>query len=283
MPTLVLLVEDDNRLRKLIAIILTKAGHHVIQAANGEVAITLLQEATQSGRLYDVVLTDIVMGGGDGVTVTEFALQQPDAPEVILLTGHGSLETAVAALRHGAFDYLLKPVETSHLLERIAAAAERRTNRLAREREAAGLRQVAAILWHLEERGEIQLDSSEAPPSAPSTPPAPPDLLRYRQIGALRIDTHRHEVWFNAERVHLTPTEYAVVACLAETPGQVVQYEDIIHKTHRQVMPRDGAHALLTSHIRNIRRKIDQRYLVAVRSVGYMLIDPAEAEQQGEG
>lgn len=266
MITHLLLVEDDDMLRTMLARTLRKAGHQISEAADGDIAIQMLQQATAIGTMYDVVLTDIVMGVTNGVQVTETALQQPAAPEVILLTAHGSLDTAVESLRYGAFDYLLKPVETAHLLARITGAVEKRRTRLHREYEAAGMRTVAEVL--------SDLQGSSGPPTADAALPISreaPDPSRYQQVGALRIDTHRHEVWLHERRIHVTPTEYAILTCLAETPEQVVRYEDMIHQTHGQELPKEEAHTLLSSHIRNLRRKLNQRCLVAVRSVGYML------------
>lgn len=272
----ILLVEDDDKLRKMLARVLSRAGYEVTQVTSGEAAIDLLQPATASEQKYDVVLTDIVLGSIDSVGVTQVAIQQPDAPEVILLTGQGSLETAVAALRHGAFDYLFKPAEISHLLERLAAAVARRRARLQRDQEASMLRKITEVLMQSQEE-EVLVSPDQA-----ETVLAATELQRYRLVGELRIDTYRHKVWLHAEQVHLTPTEYAILVCLAEMPGQVVRYEEIIRRTHRQTMPRDDAHSLLTSHVRNIRRKIDPHYLISVRGVGYMLTDPQAPEHPEE-
>jgi DNA-binding response OmpR family regulator len=278
METHLLLVEDDDTLRTMLARTLRKAGHQMSEAADGDIAIEMLQQATAAGTMYDVVLTDIVMGATSGVHVTETALQQPYAPEVILLTAHGSLDTAVESLRYGAFDYLLKPVETAHLLARIAAAVEKRRTRLHRENEAAGLRTVAEVLSDLQ--GSNMLSRPDAIPPLPDPVQEP---SRYRQVGVLRIDTHRHEIWLHEQHIHVTPTEYAILTCLAETPEQVVRYEEMIQHTHGQELSREEAHTLLSSHIRNLRRKLDQRCLVSVRSVGYMLtsVDTVQAAADG--
>jgi len=104
MQTHLLLVEDDPTLRWMLARTLRKAGYAVTEAPDGDAAVALLQQPSATAAPYHVVLTDIVMGATSGVAVTETALQQPDAPAVILLTAHGTLDTVVAALRYGAFD-----------------------------------------------------------------------------------------------------------------------------------------------------------------------------------
>ncbi|MFP4439256.1 MAG: response regulator transcription factor [Chloroflexaceae bacterium] len=263
-----LLIEDDTTLRWMLARTLRKAGYQVTEAPDGDAAIALLHQASAGADPYHVVLTDIVMGATNGVQVTETAIQQPDAPEVILLTAHGTLDTAVAALRHGAFDYLLKPVETPHLLERIAAAVKQRTARRHRDREATVLRQVKDILEQIQTDRPLPLELHVAP-----SPPEPP---RYRRIGALAIDTYRREVWYRDQPIHRTPIEYAILDCLAQTPHQVVPYDDIVIATHGQRVAPEEARKLLTTHIRNLRRKLDPRLIVGVRSMGYMLTDADE-------
>lgn len=268
----ILLVEDDDTLRKLLDRILSKSGYEVTQASDGATAITLLEQASATGTLYDVVLTDIVMPNIDGLAVTIVARERYAAPEVILLTGHGSLDTAMSALRQGAFDYLLKPVETALLLIRIAAAVEQRQTRLEREREAAGLRTMAQVL------AQVQAGTLPEAPQREPTRTGATEAPRYLAVGALRIDTHRHEAWLGTTQVRFTPTEYAIVICMAESAGQVMRYEDIIQRTHGQSLNHDEAHSLIASHMRNIRRKIPQGYLISIRSVGYMLTEP-----DGEG
>jgi DNA-binding response OmpR family regulator len=117
MKTRILLVEDDAKLRRTLAAWITHAGYDVTQAADGETAIRLLTMET-----FAVVVTDLVMGGLGGLDVLQATSCLHVRPAVILLTGQGTLESAMAALRAGAFDYLLKPCSGSELLLRIAAA-----------------------------------------------------------------------------------------------------------------------------------------------------------------
>jgi DNA-binding response OmpR family regulator len=100
----------------------------------------------------------------------------------------------------------------------------------------------------------------------------PPD--RYMRVGQLHIDTYRHEVSFAEKPLHLTPTEYMIVACLAATPGRVVSYGDIVRSIRGYEIEESEAHELLRTHIRNLRRKVDRRYVVSVYAVGYMLDEP---------
>jgi DNA-binding response OmpR family regulator len=102
---------------------------------------------------------------------------------------------------------------------------------------------------------------------------------RYLRIGALSIDSFRHEVRLNGKPLHMTRIEYALLHCLAESQGRVLTYSEIVRHTHGQTMDDSEALLLLKQHIRNVRSKIPSEYLINVRSTGYMLVDPAEAEE----
>lgn len=271
----ILLVEDDTTLRETLARTLQRANYEVTQAEDGDTAITLLTQMDVASSGYDLVLTDIVMGVTDGVEVTNIARSHPDAPEVILLTGHGSLETAMAAIRAGAFDYLLKPCRTAYVLERVAAAIEHRQSRLRQIRDAQMLHAVSGFLKHLQNETPFEHVSEETTtPDLKLDPKEAPSHNRYRTVGKLRIDTYRHEVWFAEHRLHATRTEYMILNCLTDTTGRVVTYSTIMNHIRGYTISETEAHGLLRAHIRNLRKKLDRRYLVSVPGVGYMLADP---------
>jgi len=266
----VLVVEDSAPLREWMARVLERAGNAVTQAAGGEEALTLLQQAGEYRAPFDVVISDIVMGRVDGVKVTQVAREHPEPPEVILLTGHGSLDTASRVVRLGAFDYLQKPVAPQLLVERVAAAAEQRAERLRLAEEAAAWRAVVEAV------GKVQLGGApaEAAPAARGE--------RYRSVGRLQLDTQRHEVWFDGQSVAITPIEYTILNILTETPGVVVPYGALVRHTHGIAMSEREAYGLLRTHVRNLRHKIDRDYLISVRSVGYMLDAPSQAAADGQ-
>jgi DNA-binding response OmpR family regulator len=189
-----------------------------------------------------------------------------------LLTGNGTLQTAIEAVRSGAFDYMLKPSLVPRLLARVAAAVDQYRQKQGRAKESEE-RPHSANTVDVPESVVEEVAAGPPSPSAPDEPssPAAPSVERYLEVGALRIDTHRHEVWFNEQILRVTPTEYEILARLASTPERVVSYSDIAYHTYGSTMNEDEAHNLLRHHIRNLRRKFNRRYLVGVRGVGYML------------
>ncbi|MCP4726230.1 MAG: sigma-54-dependent Fis family transcriptional regulator [bacterium] len=118
----ILLVEDDELLRSAVAKFLEEQiGHHVTQSPNGKEALELFKE-----NPFPMVLTDIRMPGGGGVELLNNIRKLPEGKttDVVLMTAHGDMQTSVQALRAGAYDYLLKPVEVEVLASVVARIAE---------------------------------------------------------------------------------------------------------------------------------------------------------------
>jgi len=113
----VLVVDDDAALREMVALALEKSGFEVVKASSAEEA----RKALREGR-PDLVVCDIYMPGGDGLTFLSEVRQTPDPPPVILMTARGSVETATVAAKIGAFDYLAKPFDVALLVDRVRAA-----------------------------------------------------------------------------------------------------------------------------------------------------------------
>ena len=126
----ILVAEDEPNVLEFLSEALELAGHVVEGVARGDLAIARLEAVP-----FDAVLTDLQMPGADGMAVLEAArAAEPDLP-VIILTAHGTVETAVRALKLGAFDYLQKPVRgLDELRHMVARAVEQR--RLAGEARA---------------------------------------------------------------------------------------------------------------------------------------------------
>ena len=115
----VLVVDDEEPLRRLLDKELTRKGFSVDVAVDGK---TALERAKQT--VYDVVLLDIMMPVMDGISVMKKLRTDPAAPAIIVLTGKATVETAVEAMKHGAYDYLTKPYKLDELVIIINRAYE---------------------------------------------------------------------------------------------------------------------------------------------------------------
>jgi DNA-binding NtrC family response regulator len=118
----ILVVDDETDFLETIVNRLNKRKLDAKGVTSGEAALDVLKE-----ELYDVVLLDIKMPGGmDGIeTLREIKRIQP-LVEVLLLTGHASVETSIEGMKQGAFDYLLKPMKFEDLLTKMAQAFEKK-------------------------------------------------------------------------------------------------------------------------------------------------------------
>lgn len=122
----VLVVDDEENVRKISRLVLTKAGYEVLEAENGEKAI----EAINSGEnplTVDVVLCDIRMPKINGVEAIKYFQTQYPSVQIIVQTGFPDLNLATSLMKQGVVDYLVKPVEKEKLLAAVAKAIEQRT------------------------------------------------------------------------------------------------------------------------------------------------------------
>ncbi len=106
----ILVVDDEEPFRRLLKKELTRKGYSVEVASDGSEALLVLGE-----RPFDVILLDIVMPGIDGITLMKKLKEDSGAPAIIALTGKATVETAVEAMKNGAYDYLTKPYKLDEL------------------------------------------------------------------------------------------------------------------------------------------------------------------------
>ena len=118
-PCRVLVVDDEADFLESLVRRLCRRGLEAVGVASGEDALERL-----SGEAFDVAVLDVKMPGLDGIEVLRRLKKQGSRVEVILLTGHASVESGVDGVELGAFDYLIKPVKLDDLFERIRDAYE---------------------------------------------------------------------------------------------------------------------------------------------------------------
>jgi len=149
--TRLLIVDDERTARKALAALLTDEGYEVAEAADGEEALALI-----SGFAPDLVLTDVKMPRMDGLTLVRKALAKGLDCLFVMMTGFGSVETAVLAMQAGAENYLVKPLEVKSVLIVLERAVEKR--RL--QRDASSLRERVRKRFHMDkmvgESSELQ-------------------------------------------------------------------------------------------------------------------------------
>jgi DNA-binding NtrC family response regulator len=117
----IMLVDDEERFLSTTKKLLEKKGYSVMTAAGGEAALTSLGNHT-----VHVVILDVKMPGMDGIETLKEIKRRYPLVEVIMLTGHATVESAIDGMKCGAIDYLMKPIGVDELIEKASEAFERR-------------------------------------------------------------------------------------------------------------------------------------------------------------
>lgn len=239
-----LVVDDEEGIRFFLTETLQRSGHLVASAANGEEALEYLRETS-----VDLVLLDLMLGGRTkGLDVLGAIRWRWPEAVVIILTAHGSLESAMEAIREGVDRYLLKPIKPDELREAIDEAMERKRKAFRRAQE--------------EQMNE--------------------KLLRY---GPFMVDMQKHVISLDGQVVNLTPREFKLLVYLMQNNQRVVSPTELVQVV-RQYTCEDiyEARQIIKWYVHRLRQKIEPdpanlRYIVSIRGVGYRFRD-REAEGQ---
>lgn len=252
----ILVVDDERSVRMMLEAALRAQGYRVQCAASGGEARQMV-----TGEEFDLLLLDLQLGDMDGIEILREAKSRWPTIEVILLTAHGSISSAIAALRHGAFDYLLKPAQINDIRERVERALAQRQTAQQRSELLRRISDSARALGMIDTGGEL-------PPSTANS-----DRI---EVGPLVLDLRRHGATLGNQALALTRTEFALLTALAQQPDTAMSYSALSEAVYGRAQPEDEARALLRPHIARLRHKIESTgvdgvALVSIRSMGYML------------
>lgn len=237
-PLRTLVVDDEEGVRFFLTETLQRAGYLVVTAASGEEALSrLLDEA------YDLIMLDLRLGGRiDGMRVLESVRWRWPHTVVIILTAHGSLDSALAAIREGVDGYLLKPVEPGQVRQAVKEAFERRSRLAPAEEEAE-------------------------------------EAARILEGGAFAVDLEKHVASRDGLPLELTPGEFSLLVCLMENAPQVIAPTELVRAIRQyEVEHPHEAREIIKWYIHRLRRKIEPdpaepRHIINVRGVGYRFSD----------
>ena len=228
-----LVVDDEEGIRFFLEETLQRAGYVVTTASSGEEALERLRETP-----FELVMLDLKLGGSvDGLRVLEAITWRWPQTVVIILTAHGSLESAVAAIRDGVDGYLLKPVEPDELRKAVRDAFERRT-----------------MLSRAEESREEE---------------------RALELGPFRIDLKKHQATLDGQPLELTPREFRLLVHLMQNSDRVVDPKELAWAVQRyECEDLYEARQIVKWYVHRLRRKVepdpsDPRYILTVHGVGY--------------
>ncbi len=214
-PGNILIVDDEANIRRGLRAILVKEGHQVREAGSAEEALPILQSFA-----CEAAIVDIRMPGMTGEELLHEIRARWPAVSVILLTGHGTLETAMTAVKEGAFDYLLKPAQPGEIRQSVTSALAGARRAQEQAHLFATIRGSLARMGQLPEIGSPgnTVSANGLTQDGPADHPEIDDG-RYLTAGDLVIDLRGYEVRLAGEAVALTPSEFRLLAALAQ-PGR---------------------------------------------------------------
>lgn len=261
----ILIVDDEPHLRRTVARILQRAGFEVTTASSGREGIELL-----SRHSFDLVYMDIRMPDMNGLeALKSLHAAHPQLP-VILFTGQPDLNSAVSALRHGALDYLQKPLKPELIIERAKAAlANLERERRKRELQA----QIEALQSELK-----NLEEGEESKNTLKHDTVLDNSGRYFKRGKLTLDLHTRRVNTGGERlVDLPPTAFDYLLVLARHAPNIVDYQTLVVEAQGYQADMKEAQELTKWHIHHIREAIESdtehpTFIINVRGSGYRLV-----------
>jgi DNA-binding response OmpR family regulator len=257
----ILVVEDEPTTRAAITRGLALMGYRVDEAASGSQALAKL-----SLLPYDLMLLDLRMPGMDGVEVMKWVEEaQPDLL-VIVLTAHASLESAIAAVRAGAANYLLKPCSIRDIKVAVARALQRREKALYRQHLVGVIAEAVEALQVEEER---------------DMPVSPERLVQFLRCGPITLDLEKNLAVVSGSddagslNTELTASEAALLAYLMQHPDIVFSCRQLARTALGYDVGEREAEDIVRPHISRLRKKIEPdpahpRLVRTIRGKGYL-------------
>jgi DNA-binding response OmpR family regulator len=255
----ILVVDDEAVVRRVLSDALRRGGHEVELASCGAEA---LKRLAYPG--IDLLLLDLQLGDIDGIDVMRVARHNwPDLP-IVMLTAHGSLPSAIAAVRASAADYLLKPISMEKLREVVDTTLDRHNHMLSRG---------ARLKSLYDQMGSVLRSEGLLQPTTTFNSDADPSAIIY-EAGPLRLDVRQHTVSIRNQPIDVTPSEFAILQELLRAPGNVVSCLQLAHAIQTVADDEEEARALIRPHIARLRRKLESDsqqpcHLLSVRGIGY--------------
>jgi DNA-binding response OmpR family regulator len=254
----ILIVDDERTTRLSLSEIFSLRGANTATAADGNEALAQIQQTE-----FDLIILDVKMPGLSGLQVLEYVQQHAPGTVCILLTAHATIDSAIRALRQGAFDYVLKPAQPKTIIEAVERGLAKRQDFMRRQN-----------LVGLMEQTVEAFKVGAPPPIAPAPAPKPstPILI----AGNLIVDLHRREARQDDRVLDLTPTEFDTLAYLIKNAERVVSCRDLVKAVHSYDTTENSARPIMRVHIHRLRQKIEvdaanPERLLTIRSAGYML------------
>lgn len=237
MKSNILVVDDEPVARQSLTDILKLEGFLVQSVANGQAAVEHIRT-----HAVDLMIVDLKMPGMDGLEVIQVVNQTSPETEIILLTAHGSIESAIQALRLRIHDYLLKPASPAQILSSVKKGLGRRDKARA---------------------GSAAVTGSES------------TLEVYTLKDGTMVDLSRRQIKFKNKIEHLTPAEGRLLRILMENEGKVFSHRELVLLVQGYDTSAREAPEILRPLVSRLRHKLEEfpslsEKVVSVRGTGYL-------------
>jgi DNA-binding response OmpR family regulator len=254
MKAKILIIDDELGVRESLLELLRVEGYQADAVDSGQLALQNLEEEE-----YDLALLDLRMPDLDGVEVMHEIKKYHPKTHIIIITGYGSLKSAIEAIRSGADDYLLKPYTSEDVLNSIGNALSEKETKTRKE---ILIEQLATSLEQLKDMEGIH--SQELPPRRVVNLP-----------GGIMVDLERREMWRGNDRVHLTPTESNLLGLFLENQGRVLTHGELVFLVQGVKVEEDQAPEILRPMVSRLRKKMAafpgmEEWVSNVRGTGYL-------------
>ena len=259
----ILIVDDEDRLRLSLSLILQKENYRVETAANAQEALDYLQD-----HEYDLMFLDLSLPGMSGIDLLgEVHRQFPHMP-VLILTAHAALESAIQAVRLGARDYLIKPVEPVLIVTRVAEILAER-EQPARKTEIIG--QIHVLLAELQ-----KVEGKDTTPTSALAALPPAHTARFLKNGIFELDLHARHAALNGRYIPVAGIYFDYLSTLLRHAPKVVGYKTLVKESQGYDVATAEARDLASWRVHELRKVIEPdpqrpRYILTVRGTGYRL------------
>jgi DNA-binding response OmpR family regulator len=258
----ILIIDDDDNLRATLGLVLKRSGYEVIEAENALAALACLQV-----QAFDMAFLDLRMPGMDGsALLVKLRAAYPDMP-VIILTAYASLESSQHAVKHGARDYLVKPVSPANILER-----------------------VKEYLSEAPQDGNSDALVPEAIQAV--TDSFPPRFVhqneRFTKAGDALLDRQLNTITVQGRVIDLATIDVGYLFALMRQAPEAISYEALVLEAQGLQLESGEARDLARWHVQGLREVLEEKpkhasRIVSIKDFGYRFIPTGNEREPDEG
>jgi two-component system, OmpR family, response regulator RpaB len=259
-PAKILIVDDEQNLRDTLAVILRDEGYQVYAAANASEALAFLRL-----RTFDIMFLDIRMPEKSGLELLPEIRQLHPRIPIFILTAFSSLDSAIEAMRRGANDYLLKPIDPGDILNRVEAVLNKRVNT-----SQDIVQEMKTLLAQLEGSNDLLL-------STQGEPGTQENAQRFLHCGKITLDLIARQIFYDGKGINVTPTSFDYLLVLMRHPSETINYVDLVREAQGYDLSKIEANDLARGRIHELRKALKENsrhpeIIITVRGTGYRLV-----------